>query len=70
MSKGSPIISLRLSPLVLAAVDAAIERGNKYRTAAPWTRTAWIHAAIHEKLAHSIRSNRPKKSRRSKQQES
>lgn len=46
----SPVISLRISPLILAAVRAEIERLNRRPTEAPVDLTNFISVAISERL--------------------
>lgn len=64
MSKGSPIVPLRIPEEVLAEIDAKVSRslasGND-----PHTRSSWILAAIREKLAHLKRGNRRTKHKES-----
>lgn len=62
MSKGSPIVKLRLPGDLQAQVEQEIERTNCNRAAEPFTVSTWIRAAIVEKLAHARRS-RCKKSK-------
>lgn len=62
MSKGNPIIPVRVEPLMLALVEEAITAANERRREAEYTVSEWIRQAIREKLAHLRRSkNRPKK---------
>ncbi len=50
MSKGSPIVPVRILPDLLAEMDAEVARLNTRRAAEPWNRTAFIVAAINERL--------------------
>jgi hypothetical protein len=61
MSKGSPIITLRLPPALLTLVRSAIARSEHTRFEGPWDLSSFIVAAIREKLAHMERSNRPRR---------
>jgi hypothetical protein len=56
MSKGSPVIPLRVPPEVLALVDGAVERSQTARRAGGWSRSSFILEAITEKLAKMKRS--------------
>ena len=67
MSKGSPIIPVRIPAELLAAVDAAIARTSLKRREGPWTRSAWILQALRDKLAHMERAARPKRSKKIKE---
>lgn len=58
MSKGNPIIPVRLTPELIAEIEAAIERANDSTARAdkePYTVSEWIRSAIREKLAHGAR---------------
>jgi len=61
MSRGSPILQLRVSQDFILALDVAIDEMNRRRPRKTVTRTSFIFAAIQEKLRHMERS---KKSRR------
>lgn len=56
MSKGSPIIHLRMKPDDVARLDGTIERINQRRKEEPYTRTTFILAAIEAKMDHLERS--------------
>lgn len=58
MSKGSPIVGVRLSPLILAAVNDAVANYRETRKSGPMTLSRWIQEAIASKLAHAARSKR------------
>ena len=64
MSKGSPIISVRIPEPILAKLDKAMDRINTRRKDMPYTRHAFILAAIMDKLAHIERSRRRAKRER------
>jgi metal-responsive CopG/Arc/MetJ family transcriptional regulator len=51
MSKGSPIVPIRIPPLLLVQIDQIVDRSAH-------TRSSFIIAAIEEKLRHRERSNR------------
>ena len=61
MSKGSPIVPLRIPAELLARIDEAIKSANHNRAEAEYNRTSWILHAISEKLAKRQRSNSPRK---------
>lgn len=58
MAKGNPIVPLRIEPALLAEIDAAIASRNDHTALAPYDRSAFIRAAIREKLDHYKRSRR------------
>jgi hypothetical protein len=63
MSKGSPIVNLRIPSDRLSLLDAEIDKVNRTRRDAPYTRSSFILAAIDDKLKHLKRSRgkrRPK----------
>lgn len=68
MQKGSPRIILRVPPLLLAAVDAEIERTNKNVKLAPFCRSTWVLAAIIAKLNHAERSRKKRAKQKSVRQ--
>lgn len=61
MSKGSPIVPIRIPAELLALVDEQIASSNTRRGDEPWTRSAFIIAAIKEKLDKMERSRKSKK---------
>jgi len=62
MSNNSPIVSIRVPPLWLAAIDAEIQRVNARRkNRSPITRTTWILEACAQRMNHLSRSKRPSK---------
>lgn len=65
MSKGSPIITMRVSSKLLAEIREALVRALPHRRGEPWTMTGFIARAVREKLDHMARSrlNRPPKGR-------
>jgi hypothetical protein len=54
--KGSPLLAVCVPAELLALVDEAVARSAGTRTAGPWTRSSFIHAAVEEKLAKMARS--------------
>ena len=60
MSKGNPIIKLRVSREKLAEINSAIDSANVSRREEEYRISSWIRAAIEEKLAHLKRSKRKK----------
>lgn len=61
MSKGSPVVTLRVPEEELARLDAAILACNSRRKGTPWSRTDFIMAAVREKLAKMARSRSSRK---------
>jgi hypothetical protein len=60
MSKGSPIIRVRVPAALLAQVEAKVERSQDSKDE-PYTLSSWIISAIREKLYKNKRSStRPK----------
>ncbi len=51
MSKGSPIVQLRIPPFLLAEMDAVMVRSSERRFEGAWTRSSWIVQAIIDRLA-------------------
>lgn len=66
MASGSPRIIFRCPPLLLAAIDAEIERTNNNVKVEPYNRSTWVLAAIQAKLAHSLRSRQKRAFRKAK----
>jgi hypothetical protein len=62
MSKGSPLLSLRVPAELLDLVDDTVARSVHTRKEAPWTRSSFIIAAIEEKLKKMARSSGKKQS--------
>ena len=50
MAKGNPRVILRIAPITLEAIHAAIDGANVNRKDAPYDVSAWIRHAIDEKL--------------------
>lgn len=61
MSKGSPIIGLRLPPEEYQALVDAIASNNESRKESPYDFSSWIRAAIRERLAKQARSRSKRK---------
>ena len=60
MSKGSPIVPVRVPPLFLHLLKQAVIKGNRKRRGAPYTLSSWILTACREKLDHLERSSKKK----------
>lgn len=52
MSKGSPVIRVRVPAELKAAMANAIEQANAYTRDEPYTGSSWIRKAIADKLNH------------------
>jgi hypothetical protein len=61
MSKGSPIVPVRIPPELLGEVARCIARRNVWSRNEPWTTSGFVIAAIREKLAKMERSRNCKK---------
>lgn len=58
MSRGSKIVHVRLSQETIASIIDAVDSANQSRRGAPYDFSAWVRAAIAEKLSHLKRSRR------------
>jgi hypothetical protein len=58
MSRGSPIVPIRIPVDLLAQVDAYVARSAHTRPGEPYTRSSWIIKAIEDRIAHARRSSR------------
>ncbi len=58
MSKGSPIIPIRIEHALLHCLDTEIAKVNRTRKYEPYTRSSFILAAIKDKLKHLFRSRK------------
>ena len=58
MSKGSPIIPIRIHQSDLDRIEAAVRSSNQRRREPPYNRSSWIIAAITEKLDHIARGRK------------
>lgn len=56
MSKGSPIVPVRIPEATLNAMEDTIECRNANSREAPWTRSEFINIAIREKVKKMHRS--------------
>lgn len=65
MSKGSPVIPLRIPQTLLNEMEIVIAQRNTLTLNEPWSRSSFIVAAIREKLAHMERSRSKKKTSKS-----
>ena len=61
MSRGNPIVQMRVDEEFLAMIDAAIASRNEHSREAPWTRSDWLRQAAMDKLAHIKRSKAKKR---------
>lgn len=59
--KGSPIITMRLPPEILEAVQEACERSNGTRTEEPYTVSSFIRACIIERFDKYARARAARK---------
>lgn len=62
MSRGSKVVHVRLDDARLKAVQSAIDSANHHTRDVPYDLSAWIRQAIDDKLAHLVRSRRPRTS--------
>jgi hypothetical protein len=60
MSKGTQVITIRLSEYYTDKIDEAVKRRNVTTRREPWTRSCFIKQAILDKLAHMERSKKKK----------
>lgn len=58
MSKGSPVVPIRIPATLLERIETQIAESNPRRKGEPWTRSAFILSAIEEKLAKMERSRK------------
>lgn len=58
MSKGSQVITLRLSNAELFALWSGVSKSNVCRHGEPFTMSSWIRKAIAEKLQHQVRGGK------------
>lgn len=56
MSKGSPIVNVRVPAELLSEIEAAVERSQDIRQDGGYTLSSWIIAAIRERIAKHVRS--------------
>jgi hypothetical protein len=61
MSKGSPVVPVRIPAELLAVIDATVSRVNVKTRGEPYTRSSWILAAIRDRLAHMERAKKPRR---------
>jgi hypothetical protein len=62
MSRGSPLLTIRIPTELLGLVDDAVARSVHTRRDGPWTRSSFINKAIQEKIAKMARSSGKAKS--------
>lgn len=58
MSKGRPIVQVRLSDLTIDRIMVAMAEANQRRRLEEYTLSAWIRQAVQEKLQHLERGKR------------
>jgi hypothetical protein len=56
MSRGSPVLTVRIPAELLQLLDQTVARSVDTRLNGPWTRSSFIVKAIEEKLAKMARS--------------
>jgi hypothetical protein len=56
MSRGSPLLTVRIPAELLVLIDQAVARSKDTRAAGPWTRSSFVVQAIEEKLGKMARS--------------
>lgn len=56
MSRGSPLVSLRIPAELLELVDQTVARSMDTRKDGPWTRSSSILSAVEDKLKKMARS--------------
>lgn len=64
MSKGSRIIPVRIGGELLAEIQETIERRNQLTREMPWDMSAFVRAAIGDKLRHLRRAAEQARRRR------
>lgn len=60
MSKGTPIVGVRIPPTQRAEVEAVIAHRNANSREAPWTLSDFVVIALREKIAKMARCRRRK----------
>jgi hypothetical protein len=61
MSRGSPVVVVRVPRALLAAINEAVGSANYHR---PWNfydRAKWLRRCVEEKLAKLARGRRPRR---------
>jgi hypothetical protein len=56
MSKGSPLIAIRLPGDSLQQLDDLIAANNAIKRGEPWTRSSWIRDCVVDKVFHQWRA--------------
>lgn len=64
MSKGTPIVALRLARHIIEEIDRQCEASVQVRLEGPHTRTSWILEAIRQKLSHQARARKSSQRRK------
>ena len=68
-AEGSPRVILRIPQDLLSEMNEVIERRNAVTREEPWDMSAFIRTAIREKIAHVLRSRRPRPRKRANSKE-
>jgi len=55
-SKGTPMIGVRIPPILRAHIELVIEHRNDNSTEEPWTLSAFVAIALREKIEKMARS--------------
>jgi hypothetical protein len=58
MGKGNRVLRLRVEPELLQEILRQIEQRNQYTSQEPWDMSAFLRAAVREKLAHMQRARK------------
>lgn len=61
MSRGSPIVPVRISPELLSQLKSLLEERNQRSSGAEWSMSDYIRSALAEKVAHTMRSRKGRK---------
>lgn len=61
MSKGSPIVQVRVPADLLEEINNSIASCNENRQGEPYTLSSWILTAVHERLNKLARSSKTKR---------
>jgi len=58
MSKGNPIVQIRLEPSTISKIESSIHSSNLRRQDSPYDLSSWIRHAIKEKLDKLARAKK------------
>lgn len=64
MSRGNPVVQVRVARWLLAAIDQAVADSVAYRDDEPHTRSSFVRDAIVEVFRHRARAQRARQARR------